>query len=333
MSQKNRISISQSIAMQAPLGDGIQSDIEDLIAEAKRSTAARDKFKLAASAQAKSQHSDLAAKGKLGANTQVGYVDQISAYADKQRRKAQRKNAAPIQYNAPTPERAAKATDGVTSKTEIPGAGPVPPVKSHHIQSPIDRYGAGWRPELEQAARDIRDIFLLAGSSARITSSYEGMASTVPGARHGGVADHIREAQAIASLIEAKFPMCMNDVSWFVTQIVCNPDGSAMKFEDSGRRILRKHADEKGGEEELVWKTSETLKGVGYGAFYRTLEVLEWFLQEQRALGWGWAKRVENPAAARALSMELRARAQILREQQARKEEAEAKRLKLQKGK
>lgn len=302
MSQKYRPSLSQTIAAQAPLDLGEQVDLEDLIKRSQRSEAERERFKLAATPAQKATRDQLADKGKLGTTTQAGYIAQISAYADKQRKKADRKNSKPD--NSPTPERLAKLMDREDMRDHAP---PIhdkdtrPVTRAHTIVAPVDRYGRYWDVRLEQAARDLRNIFLIAESGyQRVTASYDGMGGSVPGPRHGGVADHIRECQAMAALIEAKFPALMRDITWFLTQtVVKNGTGEAMKFEDAGALIS-------------PWKSDEAKKGIGYGHFYCAIEVLAPFLAEERAKGWGAS--VSTPEAARALNVEMRARAMIVRE-------------------
>lgn len=304
MSQKYRPSLSQTIGAQTPLefGDG-QLELEDIINHSKRSEAERERFgKLAATPQQSAKRDQLAKGGNLGTTAKVGYVEQISAYAAKQREKSQRKNAKAD--TAPTPERLAKLMDrGDASEIS-------PPIrdtdtraitKAHTIAAPIDKYGKHWDVRLEQAARDIRNIFLIAESGyQRVTGTYDGTPAGVAGPRHGGVQDHIRECQAMAELIKAKFPAVMREVEWFLTQtVVKNGTGEAMKFEDAGALIS-------------PWKSEEAKKGIGFGLFYRSIEVLAPFLAEERAKGFGAG--VASTEAARALNMEMRARAMIVRE-------------------
>lgn len=81
-----------------------------------------------------------------------------------------------------------------------------------------------------------------------------------------------------------------------------------MKFEDAGAI-------------DSPWRSTDAQKGVGYGLFLRSIQVIAPFLAEQRALGFGCA--VATPEAARALNIEMRAMAQVLREKEARKAEQE----------
>lgn len=316
-SQKYRPSLSQTIAAQAPLefGDG-QLELEDIINHSKRSEAERARFeKLAATPQQTATRDQLAKAGNLGTTAKVGYAEQISAYAEKQRQKSQRKNAKGD--TAPTPERLAKLMerdDATAISPPIRDQETRALTKAHTIAAPIDKYGKHWDGRLEQAARDIRNIFLIAESGyQRVTSTYDGTPSGVAGPRHGGVQDHIRECQAMAALIESKFPAVMREVHWFLTQtVVKNGTGEAMKFEDAGALIS-------------PWKSEEAKKGIGYGLFYRSIEVLAPFLAEERARGFGAG--VATPDAARALNMEMRARAQILRERAAKKKREEQQQL------
>lgn len=289
MSQKYRISSSQARALYEPL-EG-QADIEEAIAEAKR---------LAAPPQAKAKHADLAKKGALGANNKLREIEQqLSIALAKKKQNGTRKNAS-VQYNGPTPERAAKAHEGVASEVVIPSQGPVPAVRSHTVQSPLEKYKYHLRPGLEDTARRLLKIFLLAETGGRVTSSYEGMSGNVPGPRSGGVQEHVRWATAIAQVIESEWPKEFVEVKdWFLLEITVNQNGSAMKFEDAGLKMG------------IPWKSPDTHKGAGYARFVDMLIVAEKFLQRQDALGWA---DPPNANATRALQSELRARAQVRRE-------------------
>jgi hypothetical protein len=300
LSQKHRPSLSQCIAAQAPLA--AKPAAQARVAEENKKPWLERPVDVP---MGKHRHEQREAR-------RLEMEQQLSAFADKQRRNSGRKNAK--QPMGPTPQRAAKAIDGIVAETVIPGQGPVPPVRRHTVQSPIDRYGEFWDAsashggrDLLQAARDLRDIFLLSKSSSRITSSYEGAATTKQGARHGGVADHIREAANIAEIIRAQFPACVDDIEFFLAEVVIHQDGTPMKFQDSGALIS-------------PWKTPDAQKGVGYGALYRTLQVLEWFLATAKQEGWGWGARSADPEVRKALAAEVRARAAIIRDKQARSE-------------
>lgn len=320
MGQNGRISIShsQALAAQAPLGE-LQSDLEELIDKSHREEAERDRLRLAATPRAKSKHAELAANGKLGTSATVGYVDQISAYAAKQREKTKRKNAAqPVQYNGPTPERAAKSQDGIVATTVIPGQGPVAPVKNHTMQSPLDKHGAHMGARLENAGRRLMQLYLLAAAGPRVTSSYEGMSGNVPGPRTGGVTDYIRLAASMVTVIEKEWPAeYVQAIEWFLVQTTIKQDGSAMRFEDIGQQIMP------------FWKSAEAHKGGGYVRFVDMLIHAERWFERQDALGWRGPPPTEEDKDLQAWATAEAAK-QVLGEMRARdvvqRELAEAKR-------
>ena len=286
--QKGRISISQSVAMQTPLdlagqidqarvavrAETAQTDLEDLIAAAKEQEATRDKFRITASEQATQRRDALAKTGALNGNKIVGYVAQISAYAAKEQEKRRRKNASQ-NFNGPTPERARKATNGITTQTVIRGVGGNTEVKNHKIVSLVEKYAAFIPEEFVSAARQLVHDFTVAASGPRITSSFEGSVTSAKGPRHGGVSDYVREAQSTVSLIKAEWHEdSVRDVEWFIVQVIHRADGLPMKLEDSGLR-------------QSPWSANnlEVAKGIGYGGLLRTLALASRFYARQRALG------------------------------------------------
>jgi hypothetical protein len=88
----------------------------------------------------------------------------------------------------PTPERAAKES-GFVKKVETPGNIYKEPEVSHKIKQPVEVYENYLTPEEIQAAEMIaRDAHTLFAASS-VTANYEGGSRSVPGPRHGGVAD------------------------------------------------------------------------------------------------------------------------------------------------
>ncbi len=308
MSQKGRPSLSQQIAT-----EGQQADIEEYLTAGERG-------RMRASNQQRERFNELSKNGQLGANSRVGVLQyEISAALDKQKEKSKRKNAHQDE-NGPTPERAAKADGTTTVATPVRDRTTPALSRTHMLASPIDKFGPHWDPDIERTARDLRDMFLLAETGgSKVTSSYEGIPAGAFGSRPGGVADHIRLAQSIVTVIKSEFPSCIEDINFFITEIVVNQDGSSIRLEQAGA----KHSP---------WKSPDARKGVAYGRLLKALEVLSFFLAKQREMGWGWGARPTNPDVARALQVELRARVQVMREQQARKDEDEKRRAKMIKG-
>jgi len=230
-------------------------------------------------------------------------LSEISAYVDKQRRAQTRRNAA-LQPNGPTPERAAKAGEGgISTQVVVPSQGPQQAVKNHTFTAPLEKYRAHIPNELEAAARQLLHDFLLAEAGPRVTANYTGVGGAAS-KHHGGVADRVREAQATVSLIRAEWHQeFIQDVEWFILQVVTKGDGSAMRFEDAGARI------------NPPWRSLDALKGIGYGGFYRTLCLAARWYARQRARHPD--KHQVTAEDTRRLAQELRARAQQYRERKA----------------
>lgn len=300
--QRHRISMAQSIAMQAPL-KGQQHDLEEAIEHAKKQEVERRRF-LAASAGAQAAHAGKAKDGPLADQVTVPFGKHrkeqnqsrrermLEAFALGAEKRAPRKNAK--QENiGPTPERLAKTIDDDGEQAYTVGKA----VKSHTITSPVEKYGPRWPVEIETAAKQLCQLFLAAASERPTTSNYNGAGGSSFGPRDGGVPDHVREARATVDLIKTRFPSCIADIEAFVTQVACHMDGSAIKFEDTGTPIS-------------PWASPDARKGVGYGMFYRSLTVLEWFLAERS----GGA--MYRPEAAASLEKAIRAGAAVIRERE-----------------
>lgn len=297
MSQRGRISLShaQAIAAQAPLEHGHQFTLEEAIARSKQQEAERKK--LVATAAAQNAHAHKTATGSLKTTISHHLVQAFSISRAKAAKRSQRKNAKP-DYVGPTPERLAKSPEGFSVGTET---------KAHTSQALLDKYKRYIPPEVETAARLLLQDFLLAESGGpRVTANYDGVGGSVPGPRHGGVQDYVREAQATVSLIRAEWPTGMVEmIEWFLAETVHKQDGSFMRLEDAGAQIVP------------GWTTPEAQKGAGWGRFYSMLTLAERFYARQRALG----RRLEPPTAndARRLLSEIRARAQARRERMAKR--------------
>jgi len=240
------------------------------------------------------------------------FQNEISAYAAKQREKQGRKNAKP-DYNGPTPERIAKTeTERVY---EIP-----PPIgtggertltRAYEVRAPIDVYKAAIPDELLAAGTRLIADFLISEAGPRMTGNYTGVPGGVAGPRHGGVADHIREAQSTVTLIRAEWGRdFLTVVDWVITGAVRQQDGSSLRLADLGRRIS-------------PWTSRERDQSIGYGMFYMTLALAARFYARQRALG--RLRQPPSPQEVAALLTEGRARLQRYREHMGRQQEREAK--------
>ncbi len=133
-----------------------------------------------------------------------------------------------------------------------------------HKAPPFERQRAQLPVEMEQAARQVLKDYLAATSTPRVTGN----------APRGKRPDaDVRDARATIELIRAQFgEEVIRDIEWFVAAVVTRPDGTHMRFADSGAMIA-------------PGKSPEAQRWAGYGALYRTLTLLVRFYQRQRALG------------------------------------------------
>lgn len=133
----------------------------------------------------------------------------------------------------------------------------IPPFEQQRRVLPVD---------MEFAARQIVKDFLLANVGERATPS-----AGRPGKRD--LSTEIRDAKATIELIRAQFgDQVIRDIEWFIAAVTTRPDGTPMRFADSGAEIA-------------PGKSPEAQKWAGYGALFRTLTVLVRFYARQRALG------------------------------------------------
>lgn len=237
------------------------------------------------------------------------FTSAVSAYAAKQRANSSRKNAR-TDYNGPTPERAAKAEHGIQQiYAPIGHSNQLTGAKAHRIVDPLEHYRSHIPRELVDAGVRLITDFITAEAGPRVTGTYSGTPGGVAGARHGGVADHIRGAQATVSLIRAEWAREFQlVVDWVLTGLVQNQDGSPLTLADLGRRIS-------------PWTRGEKDSAIGYGMFYMTLVLAARFYQRQRALG--RLSQPPDPLSVKLLLREGSARMQAQRERLARLKAAE----------
>lgn len=157
----------------------------------------------------------------------------------------------------------------MTKPPQVPPRRITPPFEKHRLELPL---------ELQQAARQILQDFLLAESGPRITANYQPRTNSGPRSRDT-MAEAQRDARATIELIRAQYgPELMRDIEFFIACVITRPDGTPMRFEDGGALIV-------------PGRNSESQKWAGYGALIRSLTVLARFYARQRALG-----KVNNPA-------------------------------------
>lgn len=135
---------------------------------------------------------------------------------------------------------------------------------------PLDRYRAHLPAELEDAARQLLRLFLLAGNSQRVTQAFD---ATPKGRRRDGLQEEISDAKVLLEKMQAEWPPDVyRDILWFVAMVVHRADGTPMRLEDSGAAIL-------------PGRSADAQKWIGFGALYRSLQLAARFLSRQRALG------------------------------------------------
>ena len=180
------ITHAQARAMQSPLS------LDEIVARAKRNDGELERLKIVASPQARAHRDQLIQTGHLDGNRQVAMVEQISAYAAKEKERQRRKNAAPID-NGPTPERRAKLL-GVDAITPPINDGGRTAGKAHIAQGVVEFYHGKWSYEAEQGAKYLRDLWAEAQSGQpKSTPNYDGTPGGSFGPRRGGVAAHTKE--------------------------------------------------------------------------------------------------------------------------------------------
>lgn len=158
-------------------------------------------------------------------------------------------------------------------KSEISAAPPKhprPAATARKVSAPLDRYRAQIPPELEEAARELVRLFLLAESSPRVTRAFD---VALKGRKRDDLQDEIRDAKVLIEKMRAEWhPDFMRDIEWFVLQVYQRADGTPMRFEDSGALMLPN-------------RSIEAQRWAGYGGVFRVLQAVAQFLARQRALG------------------------------------------------
>lgn len=228
------------------------------------------------------EHQTRQRQGRLGTTELVA---EISAYADKEKKRRQRRNATP--EVGPTPERLAK----VGSYEEI-----LVPIKDDQtratsrvvrMQTLFDTFSTKLTEEdrsaLARAAKDYLDAQM---PSAKLISSYGEGGGSAPGPRSGGVPDRCREAfNRIAHLSSYVGPTMFEAFRALVIEV-------AEQAANPGRGYS-------------PWRDLATQKGVSYGVLLACAWIVRYYYERERAL----SGRVESTQA------EINARLQIRREQ------------------
>ena len=136
--------------------------------------------------------------------------------------------------------------------------------------APLDRYRTHLPAELEDAARQLLRLFLLAENSPRVTQAFD---AAPKGRAREGLQAEISDAKLLLEKMQAEWPADVyRDILWFVAMVVHRADGTPMRLEDSGAAIM-------------PGRSVEAQKWIGFGALYRSLQLAARFLARQRALG------------------------------------------------
>lgn len=146
----------------------------------------------------------------------------------------------------------------------------VAPVAARKTAAPLDRYRNQIPAELEEAARELVRLFLLAEATPKVTQTFD---AAPKGRKRDDLQDEIRDAKVLLEKMRAEWHAdFMRDIEWFVLQVCQRADGTPMRLEDSGALML-------------PGRSVEAQRWAGYGGMFRTLQAAAQFLSRQRALG------------------------------------------------
>lgn len=214
--------------------DSIQPEIE----RAARNSEAIGTLRASAEAQKR-----LAAE-KAREEKEAKIADAVSIVAAKEKERAQRKNAAPVN-NGPTPERAAKLMTGDGIGLRVANA-----TKAHEAQNVVEFYNGKWTDEELQGARHLVQKWNDAEKGhPTVTPAYTGVPGSGFGARNGGIrrgkTEHFvslhQEVLQIEGIIFAKFgSKGLNLVRWFCWEtVLVAREGAALgeQMEAAGKSL------------------------------------------------------------------------------------------------
>lgn len=225
--------------------------------------------------------------GKLGK-----YVDEISAFAAKKKKRAERRNAAPAEgVIGPTPERLAKAGSYEEILVPIKDGQTRAGDRATRLLSVFDEHKARLPEEISSALQAVLDDFSKALiMSGALVSSYGEGGGSAPGPRHGGVPDYAREAAARIDALGARFGGRV--LKMFIAYVVDTANETRRRANLS------------------PWTDKATNKGLSYGHDLGTLEVLGLLALHNQTIERAFNGRVQSTDA------EIKARLQVKREQQ-----------------
>ena len=222
------------------------------------------------------------------------FAEQVSVFADKQRRNAARRNARvadePI---GPTQERYFRGGEGIDAITPPIGSHAVTVgIKAHIVRRPIDtdRDRIGDR-RYDAALRFLRDYDAVVLGTKRIIADLDSVGGGSFGPRHGGVTDSVRESAARLHLLQQ---LSGNEIWRVLEQLVAQTHdvkkGRPVTVEEFGH--------------ELTGYSRDQARSAGVAAMALALSFVVNFYRREDALSRGDVSTAE----------EIRARLQIRRE-------------------
>ena len=159
-------------------------------------------------------------------------VNQISAYAAKQKRQAHRR-----QDNAPTPERVAKSAMGMVYREVRPGE------RTHAVKSPVDALHKDFSADEYEALRRYAEGYMLAERSFGVMD-YTGASSRGSGSKLGGygnISEAVRTRITEFSLMQRRICPFFRDVlEALVAQVQSVQLGKALSPQEYARQITHR---------------------------------------------------------------------------------------------
>lgn len=142
----------------------------------------------------------------------------------------------------PTPERAAKAVNGLEQTVIVPGAGPVKAVVNHRVKSTVEQYRDHFtEDEVLAAARFRSDAETT--TQVNITARYDGMPRSGSNIRTSHISDSQREAharfQGVCRIIEQVDPAFLGVMTGLVLEIRSASMDRPLTVHDIGRKAMR----------------------------------------------------------------------------------------------
>jgi hypothetical protein len=180
----------------------------------------------------------------------------------------------PVWPTAPTPQRHAKMTNGVTKTVVIPGADKVPAVSTHREKPPMEKFENHFTADelavyhlfTRQAER------VTQANLARTTSNYEGVSGGGQGPRSGSVPDRLRNDYQMFQWVWTHLEYRHKVVAWrMVLAERFDTTGQMMTPEDLGKLCSN-------------FSDKATRKGIALGLIKGTLWSLEDLYRRYRAM-------------------------------------------------